>query len=190
MSLEDPTMGETFSSWTSAAERDPPKFDPGKLHTGTGIKDWWFQDGFNHEFIESCQRSVEESAAMKKVTPGKSELAPNTMPAWGVPGETPEEGEWPARDAVPRYVDVALTKERDEALARAKFQGEQGLQWAIKYGETLEKLNALRAELMAAHDRLAKFTAQNAVETEAPDPIANAIRPRRVDPRRMGLVQG
>ncbi len=33
------------------------------------------------------------------------------MDEWGVPGETPEEGEWPARDRVPFVREVEVTRE-------------------------------------------------------------------------------
>lgn len=52
--------------------------------------------------------------------------------------------------------------------------------------ERVSSIPTLRAELMAAHDRLAKFTTQNAAEPEAPDPIANAIRPRETERWRIG----
>lgn len=82
-------MGAIFDGWTSDAGRgDTPKFDPGKLHTGTGIKDWWFQGGFlfrprdgvailaaderlwwdqinDYEFREGDQWTPDQIAAMK-----------------------------------------------------------------------------------------------------------------------------
>ena len=50
-----------------------------------------------------------------------------------------------------------------------------------------QEADRLRTELMAARDALAKFTAANVAHAEAePDPIANAIRPREMDRRRVG----
>lgn len=94
----------------------------------------------------------------------------------------------------------ALVEQRDEARA----ERDAALAWNRAGDETISILRdelddaaellrrhrlrtvALEGELMAARDQLAKFTAQNAAEPEAPDPIANAIRPRETERWRIG----
>jgi hypothetical protein len=53
--------------------------------------------------------------------------------------------------------ELAAVRERDEARRSARFQAEQGFQWALRYGKAEEENIALRAELQAAHD--AKYEA-------------------------------
>lgn len=48
------------------------------------------------------------------------------------------------------------------------------------------QIETLRTELMAARDTIARFTAANVPDPPKADPIANAIRPRATDRRRIG----
>lgn len=48
------------------------------------------------------------------------------------------------------------------------------------------QIETLRTELMAARDTIARFTAANVPDPPKADPIANAIRPRETDRRRIG----
>lgn len=115
------------------SDQEALKFDPGKLHTGTGVKGWWFQGG--HLFRESDGVALPASsdgqfwqtqiAAFEALQRNAFRRAPdeNRFPEDArMPGHThdihqsaetafrlstPEEGEWPKRDAVPRMASLA-----------------------------------------------------------------------------------
>lgn len=81
-----------------------------------------------------------------------------------------------ARDAL--IGENAAYRERDEALAARQVAQAEARIALMDKDEYLTANIALRTELMAARDTIARLMAANVPDPSTPDPIANAIRPR------------
>ncbi len=134
------------------------------------------------------------------------------MDAWGIEGETPQEGEWPKRDGVPRVEWVGpeplrvrmkvtrtpfATQERlqsdggdDDIVADDSFSDRElklvQQRNSAQLGQWIAQsaVESLRAELMGARDALAKFTA--AKVPNPPKPAHDFTRDFSGDRRMMG----